>query len=429
MEWSIYNHLYFSDVANTYLLYSALSNTFLRVSLEGYQILCKLRDNPECKDVPNEYVDMLKEKRFIVESNETEINKIVLNTLRRRFNTQSLSLTLAPTQACNFACPYCYENYRHGKKMSQAVQDGIVNFVINNGIKSLAVNWYGGEPTLAIDVIKNLTNRFKEAVNNYSAYMVTNGYKLDELVDYIEQLSIHSIQVTLDGTERSHDRTRHLKNGGKTFSKILKNLDIIAEENINVDVSIRMNISKDNANEYVSLQSFLANRYNGKRIHLYPAFVTDYTNCKSSCYEDSVSKGLFLKNMFYENGIITKELYPRVINKGCMAQTMNAFVVGPDGKLYKCWHHLGDESMAVGSILDPNLISNFSLLADVMIYKRDPVFNQECQKCVLFPSCDGGCYDNKRLGKDFCIPAKSMLSDFLDIKYLQWLSVENNCSS
>lgn len=71
MEWSIYNHLYFSDVANTYLLYSALSNTFLRVSLEGYQILCKLRDNPECKDVPNEYVDMLKEKRFIVESNET----------------------------------------------------------------------------------------------------------------------------------------------------------------------------------------------------------------------------------------------------------------------------------------------------------------------------------------------------------------------
>lgn len=103
--------------------------------------------------------------------------------------------------------------------------------------------------------------------------------------------------------------------------------------------------------------------------------------------------------------------------KGCMCQQMNAFVVGPEGELYKCWHHLGIQEKVIGSIFDSQTITNYSLLADIMVH-GDAILDTKCKMCVLFPSCYGGCMDDKNSKQDYCIPAKSMLEDFIDIYYL-----------
>jgi uncharacterized protein len=95
---------------------------------------------------------------------------------------------------------------------------------------------------------------------------------------------------------------------------------------------------------------------------------------------------------------------------------MNAFVIGTEGELYKCWHHLGINEKIVGTIFDKQIITNYSLLSDIMI-NGDVLFDKKCRSCVLFPSCYGGCMDDKNRKKDYCIPAKSMLEDFIDIHY------------
>lgn len=423
MEWSKYNYLYYSKTANSYLLYSSLSNAFIQLSKEGAEFVNDIIKDPESHDEDNDLIQVLKDKRFLVSSNRTEANKIIFQTLISRYNSKSLSLTIAPTQTCNFNCPYCYEANKTGGKMTTDVQKRLIQVIKDNKeLKSIGVTWYGGEPTLAIPTIKRLSKELMKCVPNYSAYMITNGYLLDKIVDDLESLKIYGIQITLDGTKETHDKTRCLKNGEPSFERILENLDIIASKNYNVDVSIRMNISKDNGEGYVKLHKLIQSRYRGKRIRLYPAFVVDYTGCNSLCYVDNKSQGEFLKNLYYKHNIITSPLYPTRTNKGCMAQTMNAFVVGPDGELYKCWHHLGDKNKSVGNIMSPEIIQNHEVLANSMV-DNDVIFDEKCIDCVLFPSCYGGCKDNKGIHAEYCIPAKSSLNDYLDIKYLQWKKI------
>jgi uncharacterized protein len=303
--------------------------------------------------------------------------------------------------------------------MSKKVQDGILDFVDKFEVaKSLRVTWYGGEPTLAIDTIKYLSIQFQKHVENYSAFMVTNGFRLDKIIDELAILKINRLQITLDGTKETHDNTRHLINGNGTFDKILSNIDLLLTKHNDIQISIRMNISKNNSSQFIHLNNLLKEKYNNK-VHLYPAFVQNYNgSCQAgSCYEDGYIKGKFLKNLFEMDNIYSNDLFPMRSGKGCMSQQLNSFLVGPEGELYKCWNHLGVKEKEVGSIFEPQTISNFGLLSDSML-SEDALFDNQCKLCVLFPSCNGGCIDIKKSNGDFCIPAKSMLEDFIDTRYI-----------
>lgn len=399
----------------------------IKLDKEDYDTILVIKDDPNCIDPKDNQYKFLFDGRFIVESNNNEINKLTLSTFIKRFNPNLLSLTIAPTRDCNFNCSYCYERNRINRRMSQGVQNGILDFVKNkyNTIDFLNVVWYGGEPSLEIKTIKYLSFELQKIVKNYTAYMVTNGFCLDKLIDSIVELKITGLQITLDGTKDTHNQTRHLRNGNETFDKILSNIDVLLAKHHNINISIRMNISKVNSDQYVPLYNTLKERF-GRKVHLYPAFVRDYGGgCISgSCYEEGIKKAEFLKSIFDEFGVYTKDIYPLRTFKGCMCQQMNAFVIGTEGELYKCWHHLGIHEKIIGSIFDPHTFTNYPLLSDMMI-SGDVVLDNKCRSCILFPSCYGGCMDDKGRNKDYCLPAKSMLEDFIDIHYLVKTNNEN----
>lgn len=418
MEWSIYNHLFYSERVKAYLLYSSLSNMLVELDKVAYEEILKIKKNPECINGNNEQYKFLFEKRFVVPSNKSETNKLVLTSLRQRFDPQRLSLTIAPTQACNFNCSYCYEENRNNESMSKEVEEAVIEFVRKNKtVKKLEVIWYGGEPTLAIGTIKSLSAEFQKITDNYGAFMVTNGYRLDKIADSIDELKISGLQITLDGTQDTHNQTRHLINGKDTYKKILSNLDIIVSK-YNINISIRMNISTSNSKQYPILFKELKMRY-GNKVNLYPAFVHNYNGgCQlGTCFDDYIQKASFLQKVFEEEGIYTKDIYPFRASKGCMMQQMNSFVIGPKGELYKCWHHLGIDNKKVGDVFDNQIITNFGLLSDIML-EGDVLHDNNCKSCVLFPSCSGGCTDNRNRNEDYCIPAKAMLEDFIDIRYV-----------
>lgn len=60
-----------------------------------------------------------------------------------------------------------------------------------------------------------------------------------------------------------------------------------------------------------------------------------------------------------------------------------------------------------------------------MMIKDDGMLDNKCRSCVLFPSCHGGCIDEKSRNKDYCIPAKSALEDFIDIHYTKRTNSES----
>ena len=55
-----------------------------------------------------------------------------------------------------------------------------------------------------------------------------------------------SYQITIDGEENDHNRTRILANGGPTFSRILKNLVSIKRSALPVTITLRMHVHANN---------------------------------------------------------------------------------------------------------------------------------------------------------------------------------------
>lgn len=50
--------------------------------------------------------------------------------LLSKFDKNYLSLVIAPTLACNFACTYCYESgHTHSKRITKSTEDEIINFI------------------------------------------------------------------------------------------------------------------------------------------------------------------------------------------------------------------------------------------------------------------------------------------------------------
>jgi len=418
MEWSKYNHLFFSKKSNSYLLYSAISNMLIELDEEDYQYLLQIKENPTILDLTQENDKLLYNGRFFVDSNETEKNKILLSTLIKRYDNTRLSLTIAPTRGCNFDCIYCYETDRPNITMSQKVQNGVIDFIQKQKqIKNLGVCWYGGEPTLAIPIIRSMSKQMIKLVEDYSAVIVTNGYYIDKIIDELYDLKIQALQITLDGMPDTHNSRRMLKNGGKTFEKIFSNLSALSKKD-NINVTVRMNVDDSNAMEYIKLYRYCKQNLNGK-INLYPGFVHNSSGvCKvESCYDDCLKKAAFLKKIFDSDFIYTSDIYPFRTEKMCICNMRNGYLIGTEGELYKCWHHLGQKNKEIGTIFADKIITNGNNFANAML-GQDCLFDNKCTDCLLFPSCSCGCPDMRQQEINQCIPAKSMLEDFIEIHYL-----------
>lgn len=65
---------------------------------------------------------------------------IKTNMMQGRYNKNLLSLTIAPTMACNFRCIYCFEKGHYGNSlMDGETQIALMNFIKSHldGVKTL----------------------------------------------------------------------------------------------------------------------------------------------------------------------------------------------------------------------------------------------------------------------------------------------------
>lgn len=309
--------------------------------------------------------------------------------------------------------------------MSESTEAAIVKFVKSNpNLKRLSVVWYGGEPLVNYPSIKRLSEAFLDMGIDYSAKMVCNGYLLNNVIaNEIERLKINNIQITLDGTPKIHDKRRPLLGGGPTYYRIVDNLKYLLSVNNTVTIDIRSNIDRRNMNGYHQFHEEFRKEIPEGRITLYPGFVSDLLSDECVSAEDNISEGgykaQFALDIFYRYGIEIKAFLPKLRRHSCVASKYFAFVIGPEGEIYKCWRMVGNKEQTIGNVRDGLDMAKFSRYIVGADYTRD----KKCLDCEFITLCGGGCplvrLRNKEEGLklNHCCPEKTHMEKLMEMRY------------
>lgn len=380
-------------------------NTFTKacVSLDDPTLELLEKNDLDFSENSDATLKYLKDNGFLVASDFDELSFLKYYNNKVRFAEDYLSLTIAPTLSCNFDCPYCFENKRGGI-IDEETQELVIDFLhskLSKGVRKMDLTWYGGEPLICFPIIKNMCEQITALTQKYSVKckmgMITNGYLLsEEIADFLEKYNI-SVQITIDGMPENHNSRRYLKDGGKTFEKIINNLHFF--DNRDIDVYIRMNVDKCNYNDYPKLTELIKS-YNNPKMIVYPAvtenvnerkeFRKDYymsENVYDTFISDTRRKGLFDKDI--DTIPISNDVSKIPDNRSyfCAAELENSFVIDERGNVYKCWNEVGKDNYCF-NLKEPDKINYVSLLN----YMSDTTFSDpKCTECVFLPICFGGC--------------------------------------
>ena len=433
-----------------YFLFNTLRGNFIRFPQTFVNQINWLADNRQkirnynsngidsrIADLPYELMQTLKEAGFIVPSEFDEVGYLRFRNKTARFSAHTLSLTILPTTNCNMRCIYCYEGLKKGV-MPLRVEKELIKFIkyqISSGVKAISTTWYGGEPLLRYNQICNLSKKIislsKKDKIDYDSSIITNGVLLTrDRAKVLKKLCVKFAQITLDGPPEVHDTRRPLARGG-SFNKILDNVCDVCDL---LNISLRCNVDRKNIDSAKQLVDILVDRNLEKKVHLYFAPVHDSLNTESAVCKN-YGKGCNAIYSFEEFAQIEIELSKYAESKGfkiddppmrrfnaCAADSLNSFVVEPDGSLQKCWEHVGQKDERVGTLKTGVELNKKAL----KWYNYDPFLIRMCGKCKLMPICMGWCPVRLLVNqtKDSCQTMKFNLNSQLD-KYYQSGSWKN----
>ena len=424
MYWSKYNILSKSEKYG-FLLFNTMSLAFIRINEQDIDMWKKLRETPDSYTNFQNY-DFLIKARILVDNQEDDLNVYLADVLKNRYNSSDMALTILPTRGCNFGCIYCYEQDRPNVLMNEQTEKAIVKFVCSNSnLKRLSVVWYGGEPLLNFDSMVRLTKMFKQLNIEYSAKIVSNGYLLTkEKADLMKDLAIRNIQITFDGSEEIHNQRRFLLGGQPTYRKIMDSLKYLLSINKEITIDIRTNIDRRNKDDYNKFYQDFKSEINDKRVTMYPGFVSDLLSSECVSPEFNISEGgykaQFILDIFDKYGIEIKSFLPKYRRHSCVASKYFAFVIGPEGELYKCWRMVGNQKEAIGNVND----GSFDMVKfSKYLIGADYTLDSKCLQCEFITLCGGGCplvrMRNKyeKISLNHCCPEKTHMEQLMELRY------------
>lgn len=443
MKLSKYNYYLENKIEKDLMIYNTRTGAVILIE----DIDDKSRDLIKCNQVGTLDIDLkdfLMEKEILVGDEVDELAD-VKELYNLYVNDQNvLSLTILPTEACNFTCPYCFlydkTNTTMGDEDYDMLYDYISDFMSqreNERDKRLIINWFGGEPTLCASKIVEFMNRIQTFVKDnkirlYST-ITTNGYLMDgEMFGKFLESGITDFQVTIDGEKENHDKSRYLRTGEGTYDVILKNLVQIRSLNTEIDYQfkIRGNFTKNSISQmYNFVKIYKEQIYDGKHFTLYFRPVYEYETRKSEI-EDikqdiySIDEGILEQDklMRYVAEKTGQTIERRLVEKmpgptfgWCNAEMKNHMIVGKGGKLYLCDTLVGYKS--IGKLTKEEKIKLDDITTEYNIFEDERT--AKCINCRNLPLCFGGCKRNRMEQEAQCFWNEKSIYELMKNNYYE----------
>ena len=333
-----------------------------------------------------------------------------LDLKKRDSVVKALCLHVAHT--CNLNCEYCFagQGKYHGKDaiMSFEVGKQALDFLVKNSgtRKNLEVDFFGGEPLVNFDVVKQLVKYArsieKETGKHFRFTLTTNGMLLDDdVIDFLNK-EMNNVVLSLDGRKEINDAKRKKINGEGSYDIIVPKFQNFVEKRGNKEYYMRGTFTRNNLD--FTKDIFHMADLGFKELSMEPVV--------SSLDTDYALKEEDLDTIFEQYEILAKEMikrrkqgnpftfyhymidlsggpciYKRIT--GCGSGT-EYLAVTPTGDFYPCHQFVGDEKFLMGNVRDG--VTNTELRDEFKLcnaYSR-----KECKDCWAKLYCSGGCSAN-----------------------------------
>ncbi len=341
---------------------------------------------------------------------EDTYKDLVIDFKNRKTVVKAMCLHIA--HDCNLACKYCFaeEGEYHGRRalMSLEVGKKALDFLIENSgnRRNLEVDFFGGEPLMNWDVVKELVrygrSKEKEYDKNFRFTLTTNGVLLDDEVMEFVNKEMSNVVMSLDGRKEINDKMRPFRNGKGSYDLIVPKFQKLAESRNQTNYYIRGTFTRNNLDfsndviEYADLGF--------KQMSIEPV-VADPDE-PYALREEDIPKILeeydklaveYIKRYKENRGfnffhfMIDLKQGPCVLKRmaGCGSGT-EYLAVTPWGDLYPCHQFVGQEEFLLGNVFDG--ITNTAVRDEFKlcnVYAKD-----KCKECFAKFYCSGGCAAN-----------------------------------
>lgn len=345
----------------------------------------------------------------------------VLQQVERNKEKPITKYTLFPTTCCNARCFYCFESGVERINMDEQTAKKVAEFIRDNvGGEQAKLNWFGGEPTVAMKCIDYICCLLREYGVDYLSGMVSNGYLFSEEVvrKAAEEWNLKSIQITLDGTEEIYNRTKNYSVPGSAYKRVLKNIGLLLDAGI--VVTVLLNLDYHNCNDLFNLIDELAERFKQYKHFRVSSHVlyndVGFEKVRHTRHQEEELAELNHKlaahmkdaglNGHVMGDVRYRKRLPMLHYTYCMANDAGAIVIAPNGNFFNCEHIENDLASTAG--IDSGRFSQAEL--DEWFV---PDEGERCSECCLYPDCfvPRKCVNH---AKCFHIDAESKMQGYKD---------------
>lgn len=337
------------------------------------------------KRIINEFAD----SGFIVDEDTDELSNLEVS-VADYIKDNVYTLTVMTTYACNFACWYCVQKHKPisiSLDVEQKIFNHIKLYVTRNDIGKVHIAWFGGEPLLNFNSIRNISKLSKEWCESqgidFTSSITTNGSLLTKsMINEMVNFNFVSYQITIDGDKGNHNQTRFNRFIKDSFNLLLENIVDIVTLNPQSLVTLRINYTCKNLSE--SLVTDIDQKLHSVRKNVFILFRKVWQEPENEQMFLMVSK---LINQFQALGYLIEHDYDNYKLLSCYVEKEHYLSVFPNGTVDKCNNK--DIGKARGYIEDNgNVVWNENPKEmDLSVFSRI----SECRECKYLPICMGPC--------------------------------------
>jgi uncharacterized protein len=322
------------------------------------------------------------------------------------------ALCLHVAHTCNLNCSYCFasQGKYHGDRavMSFEVGKHALDFLIahSGSRRNLEVDFFGGEPLMNFDVVKQLVayarEREKETGKNFRFTLTTNGMLIDDDVIDFANREMSNVVLSLDGRKEIHDRFRVDHAGNGSWDRIVPKFQKLVQARGGKNYYMRGTFTHANPDFLQDIRQMLDLGFT--ELSMEPvvcapddpsALTQEDLPIVMEQYEQLAQLMLQRERegrpfTFYHYMIDLTGgpcIYKRI--SGCGSGT-EYMAVTPWGDLYPCHQFVGEEDFRLGDVWHG--VTNHAVQDE---FARCNVYAKpECRDCWARLYCSGGCAAN-----------------------------------